>query len=204
MPSVVPYVQPDEQEEDDPGGLRDFLTQNSGVVVPAAQAQAPQAAGTVAQATASNPGVPVAAQATVPPSTVSPQQNGTSLASRVPTYTAPDDDMLQALIQKKNTDSAPVDRKANGPKWYERLEGGLAAGAMAFGHVPGAVEAGQAVTNRRMDQAQQDRSARIAQDDAGIQQYKDQADQQAKDYERQLSGYRAGLEGSRADEERSN
>lgn len=54
----------------------------------------------------------------------------------------------------KTLGTPPPTYEANKPKWWERVLGGLSAGAMAYGHVPGAVEAGQNVTNRRFNQAE--------------------------------------------------
>jgi hypothetical protein len=99
-----------------------------------------------------------------------PQASPPTQSSGVPTYSGPDPDELEALQQQKVTDQAP---NRVSPKWWERLGGGLAAGAMAFGKVPGAVEVGSGITNRGQINADNDSAAKVAQDDTAIQAWRD-------------------------------
>jgi hypothetical protein len=184
------YTPPDQDidQTDDPGGLRAFLTRSD--VDPDAQQESAPAPPNVDDAST---------QPRIAPPT-GPSIPTPSYQSQAPQYQAPDDSKLQALIAQRKTDAAPVDPKSVSPKWYERLGGALAAGSMAFGHEPGALEAGSAITNQRANAANAARASKIQEDDAEIQQETANEDRQAKQYEAQLQGYRAGLEGAGVDQ----
>lgn len=179
---------PDTDQNDDPGGLRAFLTR-SDVDPDQEQVNAPAPPNVNDASTQPRIAAPTGASVPVP-----------SYASQAPKYQAPDDAKLQGLIAQRRTDAAPVDPKTVSPKWYERLGGALVGGSMAFGREPGALEAGTAITNQRANAAAGSRASKLQEDDAEIQQETANEDRQAKQYETQLQGYRAGLEGTAADE----
>lgn len=178
----------DTDQNDDPGGLRAFLTR--GDVDPD-------------QEQVNAPAPPNVNDASSQPRIAPPTGSSLPLpsyASQAPKYQAPDDAKLQGLIAQRKTDAGPIDAKSVSPKWYERLGGALVGGSMAFAGRPGALEAGAAITNQRANAAGAARTSKIQEDDAEIQQETANEDRQAKQYEAQLQGYRAGLEGAGVDE----
>jgi hypothetical protein len=185
---------PDIDQNDDPGGLRAFLTR-SDVDPDEEQGQQPE------QVNA--PAPPNVNDASTQPRIAPPTGSSIpvpSYASQAPKYQPPDDSKLQGLIAQRKADAAPVDPSTVSPKWYQRLGGALVAGSMAFGREPGALEAGSAITNQRANAASAGRASKLQEDDAEIQQETSNEDRQAKQYEAQLQGYRAGLEGAGVDE----
>lgn len=178
----------DIDQNDDPGGLRAFLTRSD---IDPDQEQV------------NAPAPPNVNDASTQPR-IAPPSGGSlplpSYASQAPQYKAPDDAKLQGLIAQRKTDAAPVDPSTVSPKWYERLGGALVGGSMAFGKQPGGLEAGSAITNQRANAASAGRASKLQEDDAEIQQETTNQDRQAKQYEAQLQGYRAGLEGAGVDE----
>lgn len=129
---------------------------------------------------------------------VSQPASAPSQASQAPTFNGGEPDELQALQAQKVNDLAP---QTVAPKWWERLAGGLSAGAMAFGHVPGALEAGQSVTNRGQIAADNAQAGKVAQDDAAIQAWQDGQKQRQVDFQNQNEAYRTKQEGVRNDQE---
>lgn len=139
------------------------------------------------------PAAHVAAVANAPQGTTAPP----SQASQAPVYTAPDQAPLQALNAQKAKDEEVSNVS---PKWWERALGGLTAGAMAFGKVPGAVEAGQAVTNRGENAAELQRAGRLRADNAGIDAWQDGQKQSQQDFQNRSEAYRTQQEGVRTDQ----
>lgn len=147
----------DEETTGQPNSQPNVKSDASAPLAPAAHVKA------VMDKTTVQPGSPA-------PAAVQASQTASPIPVQPPTFSGPDPDELQALQQQKAKDSV-VSNVA--PKWWERLAGGLSAGAMAFGKVPGAVEAGQAVTNRGQIQAESQRQGRLNADDVGIQAWQD-------------------------------
>lgn len=146
MPTLSPNIAAPEDEEDE--GFSSGLTrdlQNTVTSTPAAPAATPA------------------------PPPVQPPIATTSPVT-APSYTPPDRGELQNWERSKVQDSQALDRSnpAVKPKWWERLVGGLGAGMMAAGGQPGAVAAGESVTNRRYNQAEAQRQGRLTADQAGI------------------------------------
>jgi hypothetical protein len=129
-------------------------------------------------------------------SAVVPAQPPPSQASQAPTYNPPDTTALTQAQGRLQTDQQTSNVK---PKWWERTLGGLTAGAMAFGHVPGAVEAGQAVTNRGQNAAEDQRAGRVRSDQAAIQAWEDGQKQQQQTFQNQNEAFRTKQEGVRTD-----
>ncbi|HEV2709139.1 MAG TPA: hypothetical protein VGU67_02900 [Edaphobacter sp.] len=128
------------------------------------------------------PAAHVAAVANTPqPASSTPVQG-----SQPPVYTPPDQAPLQALNAQKVKDEQVSNVN---PKWWERALGGLTAGAMAFGKVPGAVEAGQAVTNRGENAAEFQRQGRLKADNAGIQAWQDGQNQNQQTFQNQNTAF---------------
>jgi hypothetical protein len=115
--------------------------------------------------------------------------------------------MLEALEARKAKDSVVSNVS---PKWWERALGGLSAGAMAFGRVPGAVAAGQSVTGRGQIAAEKQRLGRLAADEVGIQAWNDGQKRAQQDFENQNTAFndneraisRRQLDSDRAAQER--
>jgi hypothetical protein len=147
----------DEETTGQPNSQPNVKSDASAPIAPAAHVQA------VMDQTTVKPGQ-------TPPATVQAASTASPIPIQPPSFSGPDPDELQALQQQKAKDSV-VSNVA--PKWWERLAGGLSAGAMAFGRVPGAVEAGQNVTNRGKNAAEEQRQGRLNADDVGIQAWQD-------------------------------
>lgn len=110
-----------------------------------------------------------------------------------PVYTDPDRSKLQDWENRRVQDSAVSTGPAVSPKWWERALGGVASGAMAFGHVPGAVEGGQNITNRRFNQAENERAGRLDADQAGIQAEQGNINAQQNQWEQGLKQFNANV-----------
>ena len=112
----------------------------------------------------------------------------------------------QKLTDQLGKDQVPTQVA---PKWWERALGGLTAGAMAFGKVPGAVEAGQGVTNRGQTAEEQQRQGRVAADQTAIDAWNDGQKQQQQVFQDQHTAFedkdradsRAALNADRASQE---
>lgn len=122
-----------------------------------------------------------------------------SQASQAPTYTPPDRSGLNAAQARLVEDQKVSSGKDVQPKWWERGLGGLTAGMMAFGRMPGAVEAGQAVTNRRFNAAELERGGRVRSDQAAIQAWEDGQKQSQQEFQNKNEAYRTKQEGVRTD-----
>lgn len=126
---------------------------------------------------------------------VTPGQPPTQ-ASQAPTYNPPDMSGLATAQGQLNKDMQPVTVK---PKWWERLAGGLSAGAMAFDHMPDALEAGRSVTNRGQNASDAVQTKKIAADRSAIQAWQDGQKQQQQDFQNKNTAYRSQQEGARTD-----
>jgi hypothetical protein len=174
MPTV-PYVNSPYADDEDEG-FSQGLTNDMQEVDPTAPPQIVSAGPTTP---------PVAAPIT------KPQGNDDDF---IQPYMPPDRSRLAAAQGKLATDSAPTVRDSTtNPKWWERVLGGLTAGAMAYGHVPSAVEAGGAVTSRRYDAAEADRQKRVQADQAAIGSEQSNLKNADTDYERQLQNANARI-----------
>jgi hypothetical protein len=147
----------DEETAGQPNSQPNVKSDASAPIAPAAHVQAVMGNTTVQPAQAA-------------PSTVQAATTASPLPIQPPMFNGPDPDELQALQQQKAKDEVVSNVS---PKWWERLAGGLSAGAMAFGKVPGAVEAGQNVTYRGQNAAEEQRQGRLKSDDVGIQAWQD-------------------------------
>lgn len=119
-----------------------------------------------------------------------------------PVYSAPDTSELSAWEGRKGIDSQVPDihRKDVSPRWWERGLGGLVAGAMAFGKTPGALQAGQDVTNRRWNNEENQRAGRLAEDQARIEAARADIASQNQNWERGMQGFNAQLNADRANQ----
>jgi hypothetical protein len=112
----------------------------------------------------------------------------------VPQAPRRDYDAYNAIAAKKATD-AVVDRKANAPKWYDRLAGAAVGFGAGFrGDVAGAIKTGGEITNRRMEEATADSQQKVAADQAQLDQLDREAGQKEKDYELQTQQFGQGRE----------
>lgn len=119
-----------------------------------------------------------------------------SQASQAPIYNPPD---TTALTEAQGRLQADQQTSNVQPKWYERIGGGLTAAAMAFDHMPGAVAAGSSVTNRRQNQAEEQRAGRVRADESAIQAWQDGQKQNQQDFQNKNEAYRSQQEGARTD-----
>jgi hypothetical protein len=156
----------DEETTGQPGGAPNPISDASAPIAPAAH---------VAAVAGQQPATPTAAPVAPP-----------SQASQAPVAPVVDRDPQEALYAQKAADEK-VSNVA--PKWWERGLGALTAGAMAFGHVPGAVEAGQAVTNRGQNAAELQRQGRLKADDVGIQAWEDGQKAQQQNFQNQHEAF---------------
>lgn len=167
---------------------------------PSAAMLAPSAApaATPAPAAAASP-APAAASPAPAGGGVAPGPTPASAQLIAPKYNAPDRTALQGAQAKLATDSQPLDAKAIAPKWWERLAGGAAAAGMAFGHVPGAVEAGSAVTTRRADQAHARQDAQVGADKTAIGAEQGKIDAAGTDFENSMKSFKGNVEAQNSD-----
>jgi hypothetical protein len=80
------------------------------------------------------------------------------------------------------------------PRWYERLAGGVGAGLMGFGHDPNAVAAGEAVVNRRYNNAVADYDKTQGNARENITALNDRDTAAGRSWERELQAQNAGRE----------
>lgn len=185
--------------DDDPAGLRNYLTLQGGNPDDFYATQGVQAA-------APSPNQPAAAP-TPAPVAAQPVERAQPAPYEVgppPEYHSPDDDLYKQTLSKRAVDAAPPNAKETNPRWYDRVLGGFTSGAMAFGGVPGAVEAGQGVTNRRYNDAMDKRKVALDADDTQIQNIRQERQDAAQQYERELSGYNANLSRVRNQQQQNN
>lgn len=128
--------------------------------------------------------------------------------SSYPTAPAlPNDDSAkyEALIGKKQQDAAPVDRKANAPKWYERLLGGAVGFGVGYKEGPTAgIRAGSQITTRRYDTAVDDQRAKLQQDQADLDAWQKEHDLGSQRYEQGLQGFGASMQVANAQRGQAN
>ncbi len=112
-----------------------------------------------------------------------------------PAYTPPDRTDLNKWEQAYETDSKALDRNdpALKPKWWERGLGGIAAGLMAYGRNPNAIAEGETITDRRYNNAEQQRQGRLAQDTEGIKAAQSTITGTNQDWENQNRAYQSGV-----------
>ena len=114
---------------------------------------------------------------------------GSSLARplvSLPVAPTPDLATRQKLTDQLATDQKPT---VVAPKWWERALGGLVAGAAGFGKEPGALEAGQAVTNRGQIAEEQQRAGKVAADQTAIDAWNDGQKQQQQAFQDQHTAF---------------
>ena len=173
LSSLLTYgADSDDETTGQPGGAPNVKSDASAPIAPAAHVQA-------VLGRAMSDGAPAAAG----------EGAGSSLAHPlVPLPVAPTPDLgaRQKLTDQLATDQRPA---VVPPKWWERLAGGAAAGLLAVGKVPGAVEAGQAVTNRGQIAEEQQRAGRVAADQTAIDAWNDGQKQQQQVFQDQHTAF---------------
>jgi len=177
----------DDETTGQPNSQPNVKSDASAPIAPAAHVQAVTQAKSTPAAT-TTPRTATTYAAATPP---------VSQAMQAPTAPVIDRDLQEALNAQKAKDEIVSNVS---PKWWERALGGLTAGAMAFGHMPGAVEAGQAVTNRGQIAAEQQRQGRLNADNAELQAWQDGLNQQQQDFQNRSTAYRNQQEGIRTDQ----
>lgn len=183
-PTLPYYLRADDDDEDE-NGFASGLTSSFRSDTPTSNDSAaplPQQ-----QVAASAPGGGVPGGSSAPP-----------LAA--PSLPNVDRSQLNAWENRRALDSEISTGKAVTPRWWERGLGGLAAGAMAFGHVPGAVEGGRDITDRRFNQAENERGGRLAQDNAGIQAEQGKVNAANQNYEQGLQQFNANYRATAANQ----
>lgn len=134
-----------------------------------------------------------------PPSAAVPDNSQPLTPVKAPVYTAPDRTNLDFENSQVQKYSVPTDRNnpAVKPTVKQRLIGGFGAGMMAFGHQPGALQAGEAVVNRNYNNAEQQRQGNLAAAQSGARAAQSQITDQNQDFERTLQSTNSQIQAGR-------
>lgn len=191
----------------DPTAVPSVYQQGQPAQAPAAQPPAPvqQQQGGIPYYVAAPDSAASQSQAQAPQTApAQPQQTSVAMPT-VPTPPQMDQSQYQQYETQLQKDQQPTDRKANGPKWYDRLAGGLVGFGEGYrGDVAGGIRDGSEITTRRYDTAESDRQQRVQADQQNIANLEHKYDLSRKGFEDQVTQFGAGMQSANAQREQNN